>query len=127
MPGPLINGMHERFAQELAKGRLQLEAYLDVGYKGGKAQACRLAAKQHIRARMEEIQKRAAKRAEITVADIAMQLDEDREFARRLEVPAAAVSATMGKAKVLGLIVDKTRVDLTGTITVVVSQDDAAL
>jgi phage terminase small subunit len=56
---------------------------------------------------------RAAEKVIVTVADIAQQLDEDREFARKLNVPAAAVSATMGKAKVLGLLEDKTRVDIT--------------
>lgn len=107
MPGPLRNKRHERFAQELAKGALQRDACVTAGYRGGEAVACRLAKREDVRARVDEILGRAAKRAEVTVADIARQLDEDREFAREKESPAAAVSATMGKAKVLGLIVDR--------------------
>jgi hypothetical protein len=33
MPGPLKNARHERFAQELAKGASQAEAYARAGYK----------------------------------------------------------------------------------------------
>jgi phage terminase small subunit len=62
---------------------------------------------------MAELKTRAAEKVIVTVADIAQQLDDDREFARLLKVPAAAVSATMGKAKVLGLLEDKTKVDIT--------------
>jgi hypothetical protein len=43
-------------------------------------------------------------------------LDDDRNFAIKLKAPAAAISATLGKAKVLGLIVEKQRheFDLSG-------------
>jgi hypothetical protein len=37
------------------------------------------------------------------------ELDEDRELARLLNMPGAAVSAVMGKAKLHGLLVDKVR------------------
>jgi hypothetical protein len=38
---------------------------------------------------------------------VAQQLDRDREFAYKCENPAAAVSATMNKAKLLGFMDDK--------------------
>ncbi len=107
MPGPLKNERHERMAQELAKGTPQFEAYRAAGFRGGKQVASELAARADVRARVAELLERGAKRAEITVADIARQLDEDRDFAREKLAPAAAVSATLGKAKVLGLIVDR--------------------
>jgi hypothetical protein len=78
-----------------------------------RANASRLLTDANVSARVAELKARAAEKVIVTVADIAQQLDEDREFARKLNVPAAAVSATMGKAKVLGLLEDKTRVDIT--------------
>lgn len=107
----LKNTRHERFAQELAKGKSQAEAYELAGYKASRSAAARLAADVNICERVATMQKGAAERAEITVADIAKQLDEDRAFARKMKSASAAVAATMGKAKVLGLVVDKSQVD----------------
>lgn len=113
MSAPLTNEKHELFAQHLAKGELQKVAYAKAGYRGDEAAASKLADKPAVRARVAEILSRAAAKAEITVADIARQLDEDRDFAREMESPAAMVSATMGKAKVLGLIIEKTKTEIT--------------
>lgn len=107
MPSPLKNERHERMAQELAKGTPQFEAYQAAGFKGTKQVASEVAAREDVRARVNELLELAAKRAVVTVADIARQLDEDRDFAREKMAPAAAVSATLGKAKVLGLIVER--------------------
>jgi hypothetical protein len=60
-----------------------------------------------VAARLAELQERVAEKAVITAADIAAQLDEDRAFARELKQASAAVSASLGKAKVLGLIVNR--------------------
>lgn len=103
----LDNARHERFAQELAKGKSQIEAYTIAGFKPNDGHAARLAGNGRVAARVTEILAGAARRAEITIYDIADQLDEDRQFARELEVPGAAITATMGKAKVLGLLVDR--------------------
>lgn len=110
MSGPLKNARHERYAQELAKGQSQLDAYAAAGYKPDRGAATRLSAK--ISARVDALKARAAEKVEVTVADIARQLDEDRELARSLGQTGAAVSASLGKAKVLGLIVE--RQELTG-------------
>lgn len=107
MAGPLKNSRQERFAQELAKGKSQLDAYVAAGYKPDDGAACRLSGNVRVADRVAELKSRAAEKVVVTVADIAAQLDEDRDFARRVESAAAAVSATMGKAKVLGLILDK--------------------
>ena len=58
-------------------------------------------------ARIEELQSIHRERHNISVDDIVIQLDADRELARANGQASAAVSATMGKAKVLGLIVDR--------------------
>lgn len=113
MAGPLRNSRHEKFAQELAKGKSQVGAYKLAGYAEDRTAASRLSTNANVIARVAELKSKAAERTVVTVADIAQQLDEDREFARELENPSAAVSATMGKAKVLGLLEDKSKVDIT--------------
>lgn len=127
MSGPLKNARQERFCQELVKGKTQAESYVLAGYKPDEGAASRLSGNVKVKARLQELKGRAAEKAAITAADIAAQLDEDRQFARECAVPAAAVSATMGKAKVLGLIVDKSKVDLSGAIVINITSDDADL
>lgn len=115
MSGPLANARHERFAQELVKGCSQSEAYRLAGYTpstANEANASRLVRNDKVAARLAELKGEAAKEAVITAHDIARQLDEDRQFARELEAPSAAITATMGKAKVLGLLAD--RIEHTG-------------
>jgi hypothetical protein len=108
----LKNPRHEKFAQELAQGRTADEAYAAAGYTPNRGNATRMKANESIRSRLAELQAKSADAVNMTAADIARQLDEDREFARQNGSAAAAVSATMGKAKVLGLVVD--RAELTG-------------
>lgn len=107
MPGPLKLPRWEAFAQAMAKGMSRGDAYAAAGFKPNTKNASRLYGRPEVQARLAELQERAADKAVVTVADIARQLDDDRNFARKLESPSAAVSATMGKAKVLGLIVDR--------------------
>lgn len=103
----LANARHERFAQELAKGKTADEAYQLAGYSANRGNASTLKSKQSVSDRVTELKAKAAERTIITIHDIADQLDEDREFARREKAASAAITATMGKAKVLGLISDK--------------------
>lgn len=103
----LKNARHERFAQGLAKGQTASEAYVVAGYKPDDGHASRLAGNGKVKSRVAELQERAARIAETTAADIAMQLDEDRELARSVKAPSAAVSASMGKAKLFGLIKER--------------------
>lgn len=60
-----------------------------------------------ITARLAELKAHHAERHDMTVDDIAKMLKEDRDFARECETPAAAVSATMGLAKLYGHLRDK--------------------
>lgn len=43
----------------------------------------------------------------VTVQSLTGELEEARELAMKIEQPAPAISATMGKAKIHGLITDK--------------------
>ena len=64
-----------------------------------------------------------AKRNELTIDDIIKELEEARTAALTAESPqsSAAVAATMGKAKVLGMLVDKSEVKNEGNISIDIS------
>lgn len=70
----LPNARHERFAQELAKGKSADEAYRAAGYKPHDGNAARLRGNERILSRVAEIQQRGAERAEVTVERIVREL-----------------------------------------------------
>lgn len=67
-----------------------------------------------IAARIAELRAPVIKKAQLTVEDLLRELEEARTAAMTCETPqsSAAIAATMGKAKLLGL--DKQVVELTG-------------
>lgn len=69
-----------------------------------------------IAARLAELKAAHVERHEITVDDLIRELEEARSIAMAGErqQPAAMVAATMGKAKILGLVQDKVDARLTG-------------
>ena len=73
-----------------------------------------------IAARLDELREEHAKRHEITVDTLVAELEEARKLAFETDKAAAAVSATMGKAKLLGLVVDKQETAITQAPTIVV-------
>lgn len=66
-----------------------------------------------ITARLEELRAPVIAKAQLTVEDLLRELEEARKLAIDTEAPAPAVSATMGKAKLLGL--DKQIIDHTSS------------
>lgn len=70
----LKNPKHERFAQELAKGKTATEAYVLAGYKPNQPNAARLISIDMVKARVAEILGRAAEKAEITVERVLSEL-----------------------------------------------------
>ena len=113
----LSNARHERFAQELAKGKSQSDAYEEAGYKPSRSAAARLSADVNICARVAEIQNRAATRTEITVASITERLLALADKAERSDEPAAIQAARAclaDAAKLNGLIVEKGKFEHTG-------------
>ena len=71
--------------------------------------ACKLLADAKIALRLEELREPIMQRHAITVDDLLAELEQARQLAISTEAPAPAVSATMGKAKLLGL--DKQVID----------------
>jgi phage terminase small subunit len=119
MPGPLKNARHERFAQELAKGKSQADAYAAAGFNsrgsGARANASRLITDDNISARVLELKERAAERCVVTVESITQRLlniakkGESEKDAPLLSVARASL---MDAAKLNGLVVDRTKVGL---------------
>ena len=68
--------------------------------------------KPQVQVRIEELRNQVMDRHEITVDTLLLELEQARRLALETKKAAAAVTATMGKAKLLGL--DKQIVELTG-------------
>ena len=107
-------------ARELAAGATVRAAMVAAGYteKSAKSGLIRHGRKlispwdhPEVAAQVAEIREGARERAQITTADIVQRLEDARTGAMEDRKYSAAVSATMGMAKVLGLIADK--VDMT--------------
>jgi phage terminase small subunit len=56
-----------------------------------------------ITSRINDLQARVAKKFEVTVESLTKEFEEDRQLARELDMPAAAIAATNGKARIHGL------------------------
>ena len=103
----LSNQRHELFAQALAEGMSATAAYESAGYSPNDGNATRLKGNDRIGQRVAELQTAVAKQVEMTAADIARMLIEDRAFAYKNAVPSAAIAATNSLGKLFGLIVDR--------------------
>jgi phage terminase small subunit len=88
-------------------------------------QASKLLTHPKVALMVAQLKADAAERHVVTVDRIREMLLEDRLFARELETPAAAVSATMGLAKLYGFLKDK--VEHSGDMSLTVTSEDAGL
>jgi phage terminase small subunit len=84
--------------------------------------ASRVLSNSKVAAMVMGLQDEARERTMVTVESLTRELDEDRELAREVAAPSAAISAVLGKAKLHGLLVDKTD----NKITLAVSPELAA-
>jgi hypothetical protein len=131
----LANRRHEALAQALfrglADGITQGEAYSQAGYTSHKpaaeVNACRLLKMApEITARVKELQEQAAKKKRVTVEAMLDELDEARIIAMNNGQPSAMVSATLGKAKIAGLDVNRSEVGKPGDFTSVTNMNELA-
>lgn len=118
----LSNAKHELFAQGLAKGKTQIEAYAFAGYAPNDANAARLTGNDRIKARVAELLERAATRAEISVASVTDNLLRIAGKAENLGDASglsAARASWMDAAKLNGLVVDKADINTGVTVEIV--------
>jgi phage terminase small subunit len=127
----LKNARHERFAQELAKGKSATEAYVLAGYevdaKSANEAGSRLSRNVKVEKRVKELLDKAEKRTLVSIESITAELDEARQHA--LKDPkgaAAAVSASMGKAK-LHKLLEEEKVSPAVAVTVIIGTRDAGV
>lgn len=104
---PLPNPRHERFAQELAKGKSLDDAYRLAGYRPARQNAHRLMTKDDMQRRVAELQGRGAAKAEITLASLLAEAEEARLLAMKIGQPAAAIAAVKEKGVLSGMRVEK--------------------
>lgn len=102
----------EAFCRAVAEGKSQSVAYREIYSSTGSDKVCweeasRLAHNPKLSARMVELKERALKRHDVTVDSLMAELEEARKFGKKTKQTATMVSATMGKAKIAGLIIEK--------------------
>lgn len=107
-----VNPRHERFAREYIKSGVASKAYLAAGYhpttrNSMDASASILLRHPKVQGLLQQYRARHMKRSEITVDTLLADLAEDRALAHGEGQGSAAVQATMAKARLLGLIVDR--------------------
>ena len=119
----LRNPRHEKFARLVwladAKGYRRGLAYQAAGYRAkldlsapekshsADAAAHRLFKNVQVKRRIEELATMAAKRHEITQDTLLEELEQARQSALANNQAGAAVQASMGKAKLCGMIVER--------------------
>jgi phage terminase small subunit len=112
-----LNHRQEAFCRYLAQGLPQSRAYIEAGYsaRGNSAEvhASILVRNRKVAARLADLQAEAAGRSMVTVDSLVAELNEMLRLAIECENPTAGVSAIMGKAKLLGLVVDRSEVGTT--------------
>jgi hypothetical protein len=109
----LPNARREKFEQELAKGNSASEAMREAGYSDPR-NSTRLTKNDEIRKRVLELQFDGAVRAEVTIASLVDELEQARALAMAKGQAGAAVAATMGKAKITGLAVERAEIGQPG-------------
>lgn len=110
---PLKNPKHERFAQELAKGKTQAEAYELAGYKPSEPNASRLTSNDKVAARVAELLNRGAAKAVITLESHLQELAELRDLAKKAGQFSAATTAEVARGKASGVHVEKSEQTVT--------------
>ncbi|MCD0280476.1 terminase small subunit [Xanthomonas melonis] len=99
----------QRFVAEYLKDQNAAQAAIRTGYseKTAKQQGSRLLTVPAIAAAVRAGQKRVAAKAEVTVDSLLAELEQARRLALKEKQASAAVTATLGKAKLAGLLVEK--------------------
>lgn len=104
----LANARHERFAQELAKGKSATEAYAEAGYEESRSAASRLSANVNVQARVAELKERAAANVSLTREWVLEQLVDNAAKAKEAGDFGPSNQALNLLGKELGMFVERT-------------------
>lgn len=109
-----LTAKQEGFCLSVAKGLSLAQAYRDNYNAENMAnetiwvKASELMSNGKVAVRVSGLQGKAQERTLVTMESITAELDENRMMGAKLDQPAAMNAASMGKAKLHGLLVDKT-------------------
>jgi hypothetical protein len=96
-----------QFARFVHIGLPQVQAYELSGYKRDRGNACRLTANDSVKTYLQNLEREAMTDHKVTVESIIKELEAARQVAERNNHGGAMVQASMGKAKIAGLLTDK--------------------
>jgi hypothetical protein len=125
----LTNVRHERFARAVIRTGVAARAYLKAGYtpttrNALDVSACQLLRRPKVQARIRELRKQMAARNRISVDTLLDDLAADRALARTLGQPSAAIAATQLTAKLVGLLIDRTKTGQAGEFAVLQTEEE---
>jgi hypothetical protein len=110
----LRNARQERYAQEIAKGKSQTEAYEAAGYRPSRSNASALRANKNVSDRVATLLAAAALKTEMTVASLTERLVSIADKGEALaDAPGLSVArqAVMDAAKLNGMVIDQSKVE----------------
>ena len=119
----LKNARRELFSQLVAQGKVLGEAYVLAGFKPNTGNPSTLNSKKEVQRRVAEILsarnrkvlEKTAHEVETTRELILVELEEARQIAKKARNGSAMAMASLGKAKVLGLIIDRREIGEVGS------------
>lgn len=120
----LENERYELFAQSLARGETATKAYSDAGYKPSRKNAWRLKTNKDVIERVAELQCNAARSTEVSIQSLIHELDDAIDVARAKGQAQAMVSAAGMKAKLSGLMVERSQVQVVNAAPEPTSPDE---
>jgi phage terminase small subunit len=108
----LTNIRRERFVRHYIKTGIASQAYKAAGYVANTrgaldSSAYNLLRIPEVKSRIAEVRRQMTYRTRITLESLLAELAQDRELARRVDQPSAAIQATVVQAKLVGLMVDR--------------------
>lgn len=122
--GPAVskrwNGRKLAFVEAYVRTGVQVQAAIEAGYSPRSAarRAQQLLQEDIVVAEIGKRQDELRKRNEVTLDSLIEQLREDREHARECGQAVAAVRATELLGRLTGLLVDRSKVDVTHTVDI---------
>jgi phage terminase small subunit len=120
----LPNVRWERFCKAYVRDGNARASYATAGYRPHDGNASRLRGTEQVRRRIDELRAMQGVKHRITVDSLLSDLAQDRDLARRLEQPGAALQATQLMAKLTGFLVDRKETGSPGDFAALQTRDD---
>jgi hypothetical protein len=112
---PLKNPKHEAFVRHMLEGKDITTAFELAGFNRDSGNANRLFRNPKVKERLAELQNEIAAKVPITIESLIGELEEARQHATNKNQYSAAIKAILGKAQLAGLLVDRSKVEVTNT------------